>query len=90
MSLFFKSANRDGNGGLWMPDREGKTLDMSPVGLLGSAEIEVAIRRFGIPDRETSRPLARAKARKLCILSFPITSCSLEESNGAGCGATVG
>ena len=59
ISLFFNSAYLDGNGGLWMPDREGKTLDMSPVGLLGCAEVEVVTRRFGVLDKETSPALVR-------------------------------
>ena len=79
ISLFFKSANLDGNGGLWRPDREGKTLDMSPVGLLGCAEVEVVTRRFGVVDKETSPALARVQARNLCILIFIVTSCSIEQ-----------
>ena len=63
-----------------MPDREGKTLDMSPVGLLGCAEVELVTRRFGILVRETYRPLAPVQSRRLCIFSFPISFCSLEES----------
>ena len=63
-----------------MPDREGKTLDMSPVGLLGCAEVEVVTRRFGILCKETYPHLVRL--RNLCILSFIVMSCSLEESAG--------
>ena len=74
ISLFFKSPNLDGNGGLWMPDREGKTLDISPVGLLGCAEVEVVTRRL----KETSPALIRVQPRYLYILSFIVTSCSLE------------
>ena len=65
-----------------MPDREGKTLDMSPVGLLGCAEVEVVTRRFGILYKETYPHLARVRPRNLCILSFIVLSCSLEESAG--------
>ena len=61
-----------------MPDREGKTLDISPVSLLGCAEVEVVTRRFGSLDKETSPALARVQPRNLCILSFIVTSCSLE------------
>ena len=63
-----------------MPDREGKTLDISPIGLLVCAEVEVVARRFGILGRETSPALARAEPRNLCILSFIAASCSLEKS----------
>ena len=80
ISLFFNSANLDGNGALWMPDREGKTLDMSPVGLLGCAEVEVVTRRFGILDIETSLVPTRVQSRHLYILSFIVTSCSLDKS----------
>ena len=63
-----------------MPDREGKTLDISPVGLLGCAEVEIVTRRFGVLDKETSPALARVQHRNLSILSFIAMSCSLEKS----------
>ena len=59
-----------------MPDREGKTLDISPVGLLGCAEVEDVTRRL----KEISPALVRVQPRNLCILSFIVTSCSLEKS----------
>ena len=54
-----------------MPDREGKTLDMSPAALLGCAEVEVFTRRFG----EMSGTLARAHFQRLCTLGVIVMVC---------------
>ena len=58
-----------------MPDREGKTLDMSPAALLGCAEVDVVSRRFGILGKETPGTLARVHSRRLCTLSIIVSVC---------------
>ena len=58
MSRLFNSVNIGGNGGLSTPDKEGKTLDMSPEVLFGCAEVEVATNRFGIRGKTKSATLA--------------------------------
>ena len=96
ISRLFKSANRAGNGGLSTPDREGKTLDMSPTALLGCAVVEVVPHRFGLLGKEMPGALARVHSRSFCTLSIIVMLCSgvrsgvVYERKWLSCGETTG
>ena len=59
-----------------MPDREGKTLEMSPAALLGCAEAEVVARRFKAMGNEMLRSVVRVRSRSLGNLRIMMAICS--------------